>query len=229
MIERTCKYCHKTFRVRPYALKTNACKYCSHQCYWNDVFGTAEERFWKRVQKTDTCWIWTGRPNAYGRFRVNGKNMMATHFSWELHYGEPVPSNLLLCHKCDNPPCVRPDHLFLGTITDNMRDASVKGRLVRPNTREPRYRKFRPNHHLRNHPERNPSRTHPETRPRGEQHHMTKLTWEQVDQIRALYASGNHTFAGLGRQFGMTNVGIANIVKYRTWKEKYRPDHVSAL
>lgn len=89
-------------------------------------------RFWRHVQKTDGCWCWTAalnRENGYGRFKVHGKMVGAHRFSYMLSYG-PIPEGLVICHKCDNPPCVRPDHLFPGTHKDNGRDKVEKGRAL---------------------------------------------------------------------------------------------------
>ncbi len=88
-----------------------------------------ENRFWAKVRKTDACWLWTrGRSSmGYGHLRVNGKLMYAHRFSYELHYGA-IPTGMFVCHHCDTPSCVRPDHLFVGTPADNMRDKTAKGR-----------------------------------------------------------------------------------------------------
>lgn len=95
-----------------------------------------ELRFWDFVDKgdrPDACWIFVGGrdQNGYGRFsRHNGLSVLAHRFAWETVHG-PLPRGVVLCHRCDNPPCVRPDHLFPGTQRDNMRDAARKGRTSR--------------------------------------------------------------------------------------------------
>lgn len=88
-------------------------------------------RFWSKVEKTaDGCWLWRGEigRRGYGLIGVGYKKRYAHRVSYEMHYGE-IPRGLLVCHTCDNKPCVRPDHLFSGTAGDNARDASIKGRL----------------------------------------------------------------------------------------------------
>lgn len=81
--------------------------------------------FWENVGKSDGCWLWTGAigSGGYGRFLGEA----AHRWSYEQAYG-PIPDGLWVLHRCDNPPCVRPDHLFLGTHQDNMDDMEQKGR-----------------------------------------------------------------------------------------------------
>jgi hypothetical protein len=88
------------------------------------------QRFWKRVAKTDGCWLWAGKPNkinGYGRIRVNGVITGAHRFSYALAHGD-IPSGMLIRHKCDTPLCVRPDHLLAGTDKDNAQDCIDRGR-----------------------------------------------------------------------------------------------------
>ena len=82
------------------------------------------------------CWVWVGRPNTsgYGTFSLNKKRERAHRVSWMLNRG-PIPEGLQVLHKCDNPPCVNPDHLFLGTNADNVKDRVSKGRTA-PNDGE---------------------------------------------------------------------------------------------
>lgn len=88
------------------------------------------KRFFDKVLKTDSCWIWTAgsRGLGYGAFKHEGKTIDAHRMSWIIHNGT-IPKDIFICHKCDNRSCVNPDHLFLGTHSDNMRDAYNKGRL----------------------------------------------------------------------------------------------------
>lgn len=91
----------------------------------------AEDRFWARVQKSDGCWTWIGGHNraGYGRLMVDREVIPAHRFAWTIANG-PIPQGMIVCHRCDNPPCVRPDHLFVGTYADNHRDMRAKGRDV---------------------------------------------------------------------------------------------------
>jgi len=91
---------------------------------------TLEQRFWQKVRKTDGCWNWTGRRQHntwYGQLDVDGSPYGTHRLSWEIHNG-PIPEGMSVLHECDNPACVNPNHLFLGTQMDNMIDMWSKNR-----------------------------------------------------------------------------------------------------
>jgi hypothetical protein len=87
------------------------------------------ERFWDKAHKTEGCWNWISSKhrNGYGYICVVRRSRLAHRVAWELTNG-PIPAGLLVLHRCDNRRCVRPDHLFLGTQADNLRDMDAKGR-----------------------------------------------------------------------------------------------------
>lgn len=99
---------------------------------------TLETRFWSKVDKRGPreCWLWTGarKFDGYGRIWDGRGNALAPRIAWLLTTGEAVPSGLCVCHRCDNPPCVNPAHLFLATNADNVRDCHAKGRWTRGET-----------------------------------------------------------------------------------------------
>ena len=109
--------------------------------------------------------------------------LLAHHVSWELHHG-PIPKGLHVLHKCDIPACVNPDHLFLGTQADNMRDKVKKGRQP--------YR-------------------------RGEEVQASRLTAQQVVDIRHDYALGVETHRSLGKKYGVSHHTIGVIVRRNGW------------
>lgn len=114
-----------------------SCSYCglTKRCYRKVCWHCArtekfEERFWRNVEKTDSCWLWVGSGHAstgYGEIVYRNFAESTHRASWLIHFGE-IPGNLCVLHKCDVTLCVRPDHLFLGTHLDNARDRDRKGR-----------------------------------------------------------------------------------------------------
>ena len=153
--------------------------------------GTTEERFWKRVHKTDTCWLWTGAWRnrlGYGGFYANGQFTGAHQYAYTLMCGE-IPPGLYVCHDCDTPSCVRPDHLFVATQRENMHDCINKGRF----------------------------KLHSDAAitPRGEEHPSAKLTTKDVMTIIAL--KGQLSQRIIAQQFHVTKGAISNIHSGRGW------------
>lgn len=161
------------------------------------VFGTVSERFWAKVDKSKECWEWTARRTrqGYGQFVIDRggakwRTEMAHRVSWELAHGK-IPNGMLVCHKCDNPPCVNPDHLFLGSTKENARDRENKGRGVDLST-------------VRH--------------ARGEETNNAKLTDKAVREIRERYKAGGVTQTQLAKEYGVNQTKISDVVNYRTWK-----------
>lgn len=166
------------------------------------------DRFWSKVDKSGECWVWTAhrRHHGYGAFFLNGKAQSAHRVAWELTYG-PIPSGRSVLHACDNPPCVRPEHLSLGTHTDNMRDASSKGRLAPPALSEP----WTP-------PERrsgDDGGTDPR-RPRGVRQGLARLDDDKVREIRLL--ATQLSSAAIARRFSVHADTVRSVLSGRTWR-----------
>lgn len=158
-------------------------------------------RFWRRVRRTDGCWLWTGSviKSGYGSFIVRTgtlKGRYAHRFSYRLHHG-PIPNGMYVCHHCDNKTCVNPDHLFLGDAAINNADMRAKGRHA--------------------HGSRHGMVKHPERRARGERQGRSKLTAEEVMEIRARHRAGGVSMAKLGREYGVTTSAVHLIVHGVNW------------
>ena len=91
--------------------------------------GKNKLRFLNKLEKSDGCWIWKGSKDkrGYGVISINSKTVKVPRLSWSIYNGK-IPTGKIICHKCDNPPCVNPEHLFLGTWSDNMQDMKKKKR-----------------------------------------------------------------------------------------------------
>ena len=139
--------------------------------------------FWNKVEKTSSCWIWQGHKDidGYGLFSFEGKVRKAHRLSFEQTNG-PISKGLFVCHRCDNPSCVNPDHLFLGTLQENHQDMMAKNR-------------------------------HGHGTFSGSKNPSSKLTEQQVLEIRAL--PGPHR--KIAEQFGVSKCCIDEIRSRTTW------------
>lgn len=137
--ERPCHRCGKslTRRAGERPAQFARRRFCDQGCSGRGEMRLVD-KFWAHVphRPADGCWLWSGSiSNGYGVLCLpTGKWGRATRMAWEIYTGRPPPSGVFVCHRCDNPPCVRREHLFLGGPADNNLDAARKGRLRLPPT-----------------------------------------------------------------------------------------------
>lgn len=170
--------------------------------------GSIEERFWRYVIRgaDNECWNWTGAAISLksGRRGVlatgTSKFDYAYRISWKIHRGE-IPDGLFVCHHCDNPLCVNPSHLFIGTAKDNTQDMIRKGRRYYSSGRD-----FKAQAH----------RKAVEQRRAAGHRGRSTLTKGQVEEIRKLRKEGWKLLA-LGARFGVSEGNICRIVSGSTW------------
>jgi len=160
------------------------------------------------------CTLWLGciaAETGYGLIHCRPKLLSAHRVAYETFVG-PIPDGMRVCHRCDNPPCINPAHLFLGTAADNSADMVAKGRSA-GGTRH--WSHLYPE--LRPRGARNGSIKHPERLKRGEDHPSVKLTTENVISIRRRVAAGE-VQRTIARQFNVTAALINAIVRRKLWR-----------
>ena len=154
--------------------------------------GSTEERLRRSTLKGQGCWEWIGAIDGtgYGRLYANGRMRQAHRIAWQVHHRLPVPLGLHVCHHCDNRKCVRPDHLFIGTRSDNMRDCVAKRRhawAIYPGLT------------------------------RGERNPYAKLTIDRVRHIRDRLSLG-HKQKDIAWAVGVNRTCITKIALRESWK-----------
>ena len=163
-------------------------------------------RFWSKVDKDgpvqphrpgiDQCWVWLGSlRKGYGYIRVFGVNYRAHRLSWLLS-GSSIPEGLCVLHRCDNPSCVRPEHLWVGTQLENIADRHRKGREACG--------------------DRHGFALHPEACARGSRVGSARVTEEMVVEIRRRARQGER-HKTLAHQFGITKLTVSMITRRKTW------------
>jgi len=206
-------------------------------------------RFWAKVdiRSHDECWPWVAsrKRQGYGQFKLDGGMRLTHRVIWELMYGE-IPDGMNVCHRCDNPPCVNPSHLFLGTQADNMADMTKKGRQA-SGERHPKAKLSLAD--VRNIRERNatgesttalarefgisnigvssvvrgaywrdaPGPLRTTLSGQGGQHPRAKLTEAGVDEIRQRRAQGEQ-LRTLADEFGVSVSTIGSAARGDTWR-----------
>lgn len=182
-------------------------------------------RFWEKVNKNGRvvreelgpCWEWTGALDAsgYGSIGLGDRTVgRASRVSYEIHYG-PLASAECALHRCDNPACVNPAHLFKGTQKDNALDREAKGRLVH-HRGDAHWTRSKPERLARG--DRAGLRVHPERAPMGERNRHAKLTEELVRSLRKEYAATKSEYAVLGKKYGVTAGTVGKIIRRDIWK-----------
>jgi len=180
---------------------------------YNGISDDLRERFWARVRKgrgAKACWEWQGPParSGYGQLsaRCISPHPVLTHrLAWVLTYGE-IPEGLYVLHKCDNPVCVRPDHLFLGTQDDNNADRQAKGRTAAGDANG-----------ARTHPERNSFIQHGGSRLSRADHPMAKLSEVDVEEIRAAFARMERR-VDIANRYGISLTHVYRIARGHSWR-----------
>ena len=153
--------------------------------------GITEEQFWGYVntRDPDECWDWTrGKDQAgYGIVLLNGRRDRTHRIAWSLTRGD-IPAGLFVCHHCDRPSCCNPNHLFLGSNSENIEDARRKGRMSLPPVN------------------------------RGEDHYNTNMTNELVMAARLKYATGKYTLRDIANEYKTSISMVHALVRGKTWK-----------
>lgn len=164
---------------------------------------TTIERFESKFvpEPNSGCWLWSAMADrdGYGRFHADGKMVGAHRFSFEVYVG-PIPGDLHVLHRCDEPSCVNPAHLFLGTNADNVADRDAKGRQAIG--------------------DRNASRLYPERRPRGEGHANAKLTSAQA---AAIHAAQGETGKSVAARLGVSETLVSRVRRGKAWTHIPQP------
>jgi predicted DNA-binding protein (UPF0251 family) len=155
----------------------------------------------KSFKKQNGCIEWTGykmpSPNGYGRTSVKGKLLLTHRLAWMLHNEGPLSNDICVCHKCDNPACINPDHLFLGTQLENIKDRHAKGRTCSGERK---------------------SKIQRAKGAKGEQFSKAKLKAADIPEIVRLRKVEGLQFRTIAEMYGVRSPTIQGILSGRYWK-----------
>ena len=148
------------------------------------------------LDKETGCWNWNRStdPSGYGSVKYNGKKYNTHRLVWILLYRK-LNKDIYVCHKCDNRKCINPDHLFVGTQSDNMQDCANKNRIYRKLSKDAMH---------------------------GADNTCAKISWADANKIRCLYTTGNYTYEKLGKIYGLHKTNIGRIIRNVSYKSQYR-------
>jgi len=211
-----CPICGTLFKARSNKGKLN--QRCSRPCSIkarnadkarkdaNPLDANAIERFFASVDKSEECWIWRGNKNqrGYGLFHLRDINVSAHRVSWRIVHGD-IPEGLYICHRCDNPSCVNPDHLFPGTPLENAQDMVRKGRHAHPNPSKDYRPKYQKNYM------------------RGSEHVHSKLNESLVWDMRIRHVQGER-YADIARSIGIRETTCRQAIVGERWAHVPFPD-----
>lgn len=174
------------------------------------------DRFMVKVERIPgiDCWVWAGatKPNGYGNFLMNGKTMTAHRASVVLHAGA-IPDGMVVCHKCDNPSCVNPEHLFVSTQAGNMADMDAKERRVAPDNRGELNPMFGKRHSEETKAKQSAAKTGVFAK---EKHPRASITLEIAEKIKL--AKGTLTAKQVADQLVVSVHVVQNIWRGKTWQ-----------